>query len=424
VTRFSTQIVLHKETWISIPQTGYLLTTKRKGAIYWRMPRLTGKDYRDVLNLVYLANRCQDIDSFINKLFPPLVELFNLECITFQLIRGYPWHIKVTESRAFKSDFRTISEDKIYPTLYKENYFHRSPLLKAAINSAKPILKIGDTISLQEWERSDMLNDFILPQNLYWELFLTLRWKSNLQGMITLWRSRKRQNYVDNDVSKAELLAPHLALALNNILSLSGVNNLKKSSLSNDETNNKGFLWLDNKLKPYFSNVRAREICLQLLKPKHGNEPGVDWTELSVPLSIIDDCSSLFDALKADEPVLLSKERVLSSENGRRFRIECSMVWKADHTGSVPSFLVTMSDLGENKKQLDVLAQTLYHLSRREMDVIYCLVRGMTEEEIAERLYISRLTVHTHVKNIYRKIGAKSRIELYRSMRLNSSMLR
>jgi DNA-binding NarL/FixJ family response regulator len=38
----------------------------------------------------------------------------------------------------------------------------------------------------------------------------------------------------------------------------------------------------------------------------------------------------------------------------------------------------------------------------------------MSDDEIGEKLYISRQTVHTHIKNIYRKLGARSRIELYR----------
>jgi DNA-binding NarL/FixJ family response regulator len=72
-----------------------------------------------------------------------------------------------------------------------------------------------------------------------------------------------------------------------------------------------------------------------------------------------------------------------------------------------------LSDLTDEKKRETTL-QARFHLSRREIDVIYYLTRGLSDDEIAEKLYISRQTVHTHIKNIYRKLGAKSRIELYR----------
>jgi hypothetical protein len=44
------------------------------------MTRLTGKDYRDILNLVYRANRCEDIESFIDALFPSIMQVFHAEC--------------------------------------------------------------------------------------------------------------------------------------------------------------------------------------------------------------------------------------------------------------------------------------------------------------------------------------------------------
>ena len=76
-------------------------------------------------------------------------------------------------------------------------------------------------------------------------------------------------------------------------------------------------------------------------------------------------------------------------------------------------FMVTLSDLTDERKLEDTL-QAKFHLSRRELDVIHYLIRGLSDDEIGEKLYISRQTVHTHTKNIYKKLGIKSRIELYR----------
>jgi DNA-binding NarL/FixJ family response regulator len=75
--------------------------------------------------------------------------------------------------------------------------------------------------------------------------------------------------------------------------------------------------------------------------------------------------------------------------------------------------MVTLSDL-DGEEKLEATFQTRFQLSRREMDVIHCLTKGLSDNEVGEKLYISRQTVHTHIKNIYKKLGAKSRIELYR----------
>ncbi|MBM9615127.1 response regulator transcription factor [Desulfobulbus rhabdoformis] len=50
-------------------------------------------------------------------------------------------------------------------------------------------------------------------------------------------------------------------------------------------------------------------------------------------------------------------------------------------------------------------------LTRREEDVLKHLAQGMGNKEIAETLYISVETVKSHVRNIYKKLELKNRIE-------------
>ncbi len=47
-------------------------------------------------------------------------------------------------------------------------------------------------------------------------------------------------------------------------------------------------------------------------------------------------------------------------------------------------------------------------LSQREREIIICVVKGMTNKEIAEKLYISIHTVITHRRNIARKLQIHS----------------
>lgn len=55
-----------------------------------------------------------------------------------------------------------------------------------------------------------------------------------------------------------------------------------------------------------------------------------------------------------------------------------------------------------------------FGITRREGEIINCLLSGSTNNEIGERLYISPRTVDTHFSNIYRKCGVRSRLELVR----------
>jgi DNA-binding CsgD family transcriptional regulator len=393
---------------------GVFLTKQEGGDIKRYMARMTSKDYLDILNMVYLANRCGDIKSFIKMLFPSMIHVFHAECATFQLIKGYPGHIDIVESRSIRSDNHNLYEDNYYPVLYKDSFYQHSPLLKEAISSSKTILKIGDSISLKDWERSDLYNNFILPQHLYWELFLTLRWKNNLKGMITLWRSKKQMDYEDSDISKAEMLAPHLMVAINNIRLISQIDTWEKRLSSVDEADSEGLLWLDHKFTPSLFNAKARDICLQLFSETPYDTFNLEKGEFPIPSYVIKDCSDLLDLFKAEKRTfLLPKKRIISTESGKKFRIEYSLIWKADQISSLPNFMVTLCDITDEKKPQATL-KARFHLSGRELDVIYYLIGGLSDDEIAEKLYISKLTVHTHIKNIYRKLGTKSRIELYR----------
>jgi ATP/maltotriose-dependent transcriptional regulator MalT len=48
-------------------------------------------------------------------------------------------------------------------------------------------------------------------------------------------------------------------------------------------------------------------------------------------------------------------------------------------------------------------------LSSREIDVLRCLGRGLTNAGIAGELYVSTETVKTHVRNVMRKLGVSDR---------------
>ena len=50
-------------------------------------------------------------------------------------------------------------------------------------------------------------------------------------------------------------------------------------------------------------------------------------------------------------------------------------------------------------------------LSKREMDVLKCLAKGMTSAKIAQELFISENTVKTHVRHILEKLEASNRAE-------------
>lgn len=52
---------------------------------------------------------------------------------------------------------------------------------------------------------------------------------------------------------------------------------------------------------------------------------------------------------------------------------------------------------------------TAYALCKREREVLRCLIKGMSDKEMAKALSISEKTVQNHLQNIFKKLNCENR---------------
>jgi DNA-binding CsgD family transcriptional regulator len=57
-----------------------------------------------------------------------------------------------------------------------------------------------------------------------------------------------------------------------------------------------------------------------------------------------------------------------------------------------------------------------FAFTRRQLEIMSLISRGMTTKEIAANLFLSADTVKNHRKNILKMTGSKNVVEVYRSM--------
>jgi DNA-binding NarL/FixJ family response regulator len=66
---------------------------------------------------------------------------------------------------------------------------------------------------------------------------------------------------------------------------------------------------------------------------------------------------------------------------------------------------------GRQREEEQAMAQTIGRLTPRERDVLLALAEGLSDRDIAQRLYVSKETVHTHMVNLLGKLGVESRMQ-------------
>lgn len=54
----------------------------------------------------------------------------------------------------------------------------------------------------------------------------------------------------------------------------------------------------------------------------------------------------------------------------------------------------------------------MVNFTKRELEVIKLVIGGNNNREMAQKLSISELTVSTHLKHIFEKVGCKNRVQL------------
>ena len=78
------------------------------------------------------------------------------------------------------------------------------------------------------------------------------------------------------------------------------------------------------------------------------------------------------------------------------------------HTGDATAVVIEPA----KAREVAPLIVDAYALTPRELDVTRALARGLTTNEIARELHLSRYTVQDHLKAVYEKVGVSSRGEL------------
>jgi len=342
-----------------------------------------------------------------HNVLPDIAKMFRVERAIFFLAHS-------DLRRIDPANLVTLNIDEATTSKYVQYYWRLDPVYRAAMYKRPPVFTSDDIVPRTRWLKLKYYNEFQRPQNIREELLMCLRHGANILGMVDLIRSKEEPDFDDRDISKANILAPCITAALHNAFLFSKIEQEKNTLATLLEHSSKGVLILDYDLRPLYCNSKGKEICLSVSNKGSEQTSGVWSGDLPIPFEIAKSCLDLKALQKSGRHFAPAHHTGTTFvRHNERFRIESFLVQDTSRTPSTASFVVYLENLCETTHgRVERVIDGEHRLTNREMEIIQCVCKGLTNNEIAEELFISPTTVETHVRNIFEKMGIRNRTEL------------
>ncbi len=265
-----------------------------------------------------------------------------------------------------------------------EQYYHR---LDLPMSKARLVLKAWqptDLMPRDEWEKTEIYSEYLVRYGCRQVATSALAVGADDPRIWFRLARNSRHPFTKREMQYLRLLHPHLTSALEKAEALSGLQQEKNRWKSAYDQVNRSIFLFGEDLDLLYMNPKAKSVF--------GNE----------------DPSLVREALREE---IRSVDVSSPGETIRRvgcsaYRLSMAHIRPED---SPAYWIVAAEDMGENLRWAFDKALDAYGISSRECEVCGMLINGLSNREIAERLFISELTVKDHVKSILAKLQVPSR---------------
>ena len=358
--------------------------------------RLTNKDMKDVLDLGQTLLACGGTDELRRAALDRLEHIFRCESANFFL----------TQQAGTGLDLSGVLTRGITRTNLDSfsNYYYRLDPFLRHFPSSRRVLTMEQVAPTRSLLHTEYYNDFLRPQAIHHQLTMSARVEGRVAGVVALFRPKRRRNFTEAEVAKADLCATYLSGALAKVIHADrSFQLLRAAETLAASLPCRGVVVADSLFKVIYRNHTADRLLGQAEgrhQDQFGDQSG-DRAEL--PFEVIRACQELTDTGSPDS------RRFLLEMDAQPKPVEVT-VGLVNHGPEESLFVISFDPdgtCGDWMKKLEARG-----ISRREMEVVHLVGEGLTNMEVARRLYISRHTVENHLKAIFRKLAVRNRASL------------
>jgi DNA-binding CsgD family transcriptional regulator len=276
-------------------------------------------------------------------------------------------------------------------------------------NRAFGIDLLENMVNYDSFESTEYYADFLRPQKIHYKLIANLTIDERLQGKVILTRSKQSNHFDSEDIQIAKLISPYLSHCLFH-------NRLRKKVklLGNiinylEDQSSTGMILLDQRLQVLHMNKKAEEFINDLK-----DSDSAYSSRRVVDSLLLEDCRKIKFKLKKvpSGGILFPEQRVLNGRHQKRFCVVSKTFDPMQGWEGSRLFIISIEELpGPNHSKWRHLMSS-HRLSPREVDVVPYLFSGLKNAEIAEKLFVSEITIKKHLQSIYAKMGVRNRTSL------------
>jgi DNA-binding CsgD family transcriptional regulator len=280
-------------------------------------------------------------------------------------------------------------------------YFEEDlPVMNEMLRERRTVQLLSETTG-GELERSLRYREMLRPLGFGYELGGTFV-DGSLWGSMDLIREEGDPDFTNGEVALIRRIAPHIGAGLKAAALRS------RATVEQDSPDVPGVLTLDRSGK-IVSHTPSAEHWLGDLEDLHPH-----WRDENLPMTVMMVSGALRHALapRSDNDLNLIPRVRVRGRSGRWLALYGSLT---EPSGDRPGETVIV--IGPAKPdEVAWLNVAAFGLSPREEEVVGLLVRGFTNRQISQTLFISEHTVQRHLSNTFEKVGVRSRKTLMKRL--------
>lgn len=350
------------------------------------MPALTEKEVNLVSELIHVIHEDLLTSDDWSRVHPLLERLIPADCIATIF---YDSHTGVPERQILHG-----KDPGIFPA-YRERYHNEEYATRMALSKRLHVWRMEDIITKERWHQSPAYRELMVPNQLREVLAMALWEPGEFCIRVYLARFEGGKPFSRREVQLLSLIHPHAHATLKKAHYLRQMRATRDSLQAGLDQFDRPIFVFDDSLQLLYLNNRAKDITAA-----DGHEDR---------LSVIRDAAAQAIEQARSLPEGEPPKGIKCNLGDHLFLVEASQVKVPD---GPDHWIVVAVDLTDHLRASLRLAMVTLGLSSREQEICMMLVAGLTNSEIAEKLFISEFTVKDHVKNIFEKIGVANRSEV------------